>query len=416
MKMLDVIASKLEKDVQKAKHSKKPSVFLGGSCEDNEWRKGVKKEFGDSFFFLDPYDENWDPTDNIYDELAGMINADWIIFFKGGKQSKREKDFLENVDMPDNFKEFESLSELKSFLQRLKDKKAKRFECVSAGLYRCAGELIKQSMPWIHRYPDSIDLFFEDLDQDSKNLVTKDFSEGKIIHIPSMSIPGKGYYPAVSFSKSDFPEDYFNKILEYMKMFCNKKSGVSESLEYDFKTQSYRKKEAKIGVEYSSSSTQVDLPEDLARNVFAWGKANIPDNALYTDDEAMGRENEIHITVFYGIKSSDPDEVLKLLRGFKPFECRLGLITVFKDCKTHDVLKIDVESAELIKLHYLLEDNLDNKNKYPTYHPHVTIAYLKKGKADRFLGDDHFRGKTFNVNEISFSSKDHTKTKISLIA
>jgi 2'-5' RNA ligase len=235
-----------------------------------------------------------------------------------------------------------------------------------------------------------------------------------MIHIPDMSVPRIGHIPAVSFSKDDFPGDYYSKILEYMKLFTKKKDGPYQPLEYDPATQSYRKKEAKLGATYKLSSTSVHLPDKLAKDVYSWGKENVPDEILYTDDPSMGREDEIHVTVFYGIESSKPDEVQELLKDTPAFECRLGLLTAFKDAETHDVLKIDVESPELVRLHYLIEESVDNKNTRPTYQAHVTIAYLKKGNIDKYLGEDYFRGKTFKVTEIVFSSKDHIETKISL--
>src|SRR5271157_5930909 len=67
--------AKLEKEIEKAKKAKLTSVFLGGSCEDNKWRQKLKEEFKDKLYFIDPYDPDWTPEENIYDELAAIINA-----------------------------------------------------------------------------------------------------------------------------------------------------------------------------------------------------------------------------------------------------------------------------------------------------------------------------------------------------
>ena len=37
----------LEKIIEEADKSNKPSVFLGGSCKDNKWREEIKEEFKD---------------------------------------------------------------------------------------------------------------------------------------------------------------------------------------------------------------------------------------------------------------------------------------------------------------------------------------------------------------------------------
>jgi 2'-5' RNA ligase len=48
------------------------------------------------------------------------------------------------------------------------------------------------------------------------------------------------------------------------------------------------------------------------------------------------------------------------------------------------VLKFDVESEDLNKLNKVFSD-YPNTNKFPDYHPHCTIAYLKSGKAAKYI-------------------------------
>lgn len=112
-------ASKILKIVKKAPKSDKVVVFLGGQCDDNnEWRKEVKKEFGDQIFFIDPYDSNWEASDNIYDELAGMILSDYVVFYRGGDGTKKEKQFLDLAG-DDEYAEFKDLEKLKEYLGRI---------------------------------------------------------------------------------------------------------------------------------------------------------------------------------------------------------------------------------------------------------------------------------------------------------
>jgi 2'-5' RNA ligase len=173
-------------------------------------------------------------------------------------------------------------------------------------------------------------------------------------------------------------------------------------------------KVAKKGQEYSLCSTQVDFSEDFADKVIAWGK-KIPDSEIYVEDDGgCGREDEIHVTLLYGLKEDDPEKVKNMLSGVKPFDLILGTITGFLDNDKFDVLKIDVDSPEMQKIHYMLEDSLPNENSYPTYHPHITIAYLKKGEAEKYIGGDDFRGKKFKANTIMFSSRDGSKVPIKL--
>jgi len=162
---------------------------------------------------------------------------------------------------------------------------------------------------------------------------------------------------------------------------------------------------AKTGVTYDLCSTEIMLPEDIARQVMAFS-AKIPDEDLHNDgDNTKGRENEIHITVLFGIKKNDPEAVARILSGMKPFEIRLGLMTGFMDSPKYDVLKIDAEAPGLYEAHWKMRDNLDCDITHQTYNPHCTVAYMQKGRLLKYLGNDMFRGRTFMADTILFGNK-----------
>jgi hypothetical protein len=110
------ISASIQSDLNKAEKSDKPSVFLGGYCKDNDWRKDLKKEFKD-FIFIDPYDPGWSAEENIYDELTGLILADYVVFYKGGTGSKKEQKFMSKIDA--KYMDFDDLEDLKSYLKQL---------------------------------------------------------------------------------------------------------------------------------------------------------------------------------------------------------------------------------------------------------------------------------------------------------
>lgn len=177
----------------------------------------------------------------------------------------------------------------------------------------------------------------------------------------------------------------------------------------------YLEKVAKKDADYNHSCIMVRLPKDISSEILQWGKDNIDDDLLVEDGkETRGFEDDIHITLFYGIKSKDPKESIKMLSKVKPFKVRLGLIDAFKDQDSYDVIKINVESKELEKIHYDIEDNIENDNDYPTYVPHVTIAYVKKGSCDNLIGNEKFKGKIIEINKVVFSSSDGSEKDISL--
>jgi len=111
-------AGVLKNVIDEIKNQDKPSIFLGGSCDDNNaWRKNIKDKF-DDFFFVDPYDIKWSPEENIYEELAALLNVDHIIFYSGGEGTKKEKTFLNDANK--EYKEFDDLNELKAYLKAIK--------------------------------------------------------------------------------------------------------------------------------------------------------------------------------------------------------------------------------------------------------------------------------------------------------
>ena len=166
----------------------------------------------------------------------------------------------------------------------------------------------------------------------------------------------------------------------------------------------------KEGQQHDFSSTQINLPKNLAKEIIIWGREQLPDSFLY---QAEGREDEIHVTVLYGLKDEQPNQVKEILEKQKQIKFKLGKISLFDTNEEYDVVKIEVESPGLHKLHKLLKA-LPHQDSHPKYNPHVTIAYVKKGKAKRIVGNSHFEGEIILGKEVIFSSFNGEKTKIAL--
>jgi len=174
-------------------------------------------------------------------------------------------------------------------------------------------------------------------------------------------------------------------------------------------------KMSKKNVKYKFSSTQVDMPQEFATELMEWGKKNIANEDVYTDpkDPSLGRENEIHITLKYGLHSANSDEVVKLLRGESAIELKLGKISKFRG-DDYDVLKIDIESDDMKRLNKVISDNVKVTDTFPDYRPHMTIAYVKKGTCNNLLKSKKFDGRKFLIDKIIFSSKQYGKSAIKL--
>lgn len=157
------------------------------------------------------------------------------------------------------------------------------------------------------------------------------------------------------------------------------------------------------------ASTQVDLPPDVAAPILAKAAA-IPEEDL----AEKGREDEPHITVKYGITDDAAvDAIRAALATVPPIRATLGATSIF-DTDEADVLKVDVDSPDLHAVNKAIADAVPTEDTYPTYQPHVTIAYLKKGKGADYTGDDSLQGQELVIDRISFRGRDETATEIML--
>lgn len=166
--------------------------------------------------------------------------------------------------------------------------------------------------------------------------------------------------------------------------------------------------------QYDFSTVLFLLPKKLAGKVYDWGVEYVRDRDVYHEDGDYGRETEMHVTVLYGIHDTNSKNARELLKDVKPFKVKLGKLTAFTTSPRYDVIKLEVISPALHKLHKLIKSNMEVTSKFPDYRPHVTIAYLKKGKSEKYIGGDEFDGVEFEVDTLMFSSRLGTKTPIRL--
>jgi len=152
---------------------------------------------------------------------------------------------------------------------------------------------------------------------------------------------------------------------------------------------------------YDYSSVQVKMPEDVSELMRAYGR-EIPDIELAPD----GRDLRPHITIKYGIHSSTPDVLDSVVLPNK-ITAVMRKSSLFENDK--DVLKIDIESDDLRRLNAEIVSKIKTTETQNEYHPHATIAYLKKGEGKKYAGDDRFDGMEIEFTSIEFSSKDDNK-------
>lgn len=163
------------------------------------------------------------------------------------------------------------------------------------------------------------------------------------------------------------------------------------------------------------SSTQLTFKPADAKPILDFGKS-IPAADIYSKpdehgQEDYGRETEPHVTALYGLTQHDPDPVQQAIAGHGPVTVTLGKTSLFTDNSDYDVLKVDVTGKSLHDLNAKIA-KLPNANTFPTYKPHVTIAYLKKGIGSRFAGDARFKGKQITFDTLTFSPPKEIRDQI----
>lgn len=166
----------------------------------------------------------------------------------------------------------------------------------------------------------------------------------------------------------------------------------------------------KSGDSYSSGCVMLyfDFPQMLKIH------DAINPNDIYVEegDRTFGLEDEPHCTLLYGLEDSvSIKEVKEILDQHTFGTCKVHNASLFEN--EYDVFKFDVNGDSLHACNKSL-CKLPYNNQYPDYHPHMTIAYLKKGTGKRYC--DMLKDQEFELtpNYAVFSQTDGTKTRIKI--
>ena len=138
----------------------------------------------------------------------------------------------------------------------------------------------------------------------------------------------------------------------------------------------------------------------------------IDENDIYTEDgdRSYGLETEPHATLLYGLHSDEIEDQDVLDASTKPGipnELKLHNASCFNNDK-YDVLKFDVDNDHLHKINGELA-KLPHTTDYPDYHPHSTIAYLKKGMGEKYTSKLKDSWYTVNPSKIVYSKPNGDK-------
>jgi len=130
---------------------------------------------------------------------------------------------------------------------------------------------------------------------------------------------------------------------------------------------------------------------------------------LYVEGDDYGYEKEPHVTVIYGLHDEDIDrgELYDHLKNIWSIRVTINQISIF-ETDEYDVVKFDVPLVKDLKAYrQFFEKFYPNTQTYDEYHPHMTIAYVKKGEGKKYVQ----KIEPFKVlfNKSMYSYKDEKK-------
>ena len=126
-------------------------------------------------------------------------------------------------------------------------------------------------------------------------------------------------------------------------------------------------------------------------------------------------ETETNVTIAACLDNDvDLNGIKKILLPIDDYSVMLTDISMFENEK-YDVLKCNAASLNLYVTNKKILDKYPSHSDFKEYHPHVTIAYLKKGKAKKYTKDvlDKLvilEPKNFNFSYFDKEGKQEHKT------
>lgn len=148
--------------------------------------------------------------------------------------------------------------------------------------------------------------------------------------------------------------------------------------------------------------------EDWEKSILE--KINYSD--LYLPEEkSYGIENETHITILYGFHDDETsiDILYDYIKDIKIPIIKFSNVSVFEN-EDFEVLKFDIVSDDMIEINKIFKNNFKYTSDYENYHPHMTIAYLKKGSGINYI--DKFKNIKFDLKNPIFKYSKSNKNKI----
>ncbi len=224
-------------------------------------------------------------------------------------------------------------------------------------------------------------------------------------------------FPAAKSSVQKAIAEIDNKIAEYLNnVYSQIKENYNKSLPQELKDFKPKKQSSDIEAAFSHQTIQTsDLPKELTEQIINIQQLIKANQLTNKEDEKgwveNGKQKLLHTTILFGIDSKDTEKIKEIVKQYSDVEIEAKEIEYFDNKKEeHSVAVVKCESKGLTELHDKLKAEISNKETYPDYKPHITIAYLKFG--ERIEGTD-FKPVKFKLGHVEVSQKDGSLDKVS---
>lgn len=195
------------------------------------------------------------------------------------------------------------------------------------------------------------------------------------------------------------------------KLSTEKTKVIDKELTLNESVIKLKKKDDNHKFEYGCLMLYFDIPN--------WKNVTdiISEEDIY-DEPTYGIETDPHVTLLFGLHDDEVEveDLKRAVRKYanKPIKVQASGISSFQNENApYDVIKFDIEGDVLHKINKELK-NYPHTSSFPDYHPHMTIAYVKKGKGPKY--EKTFE-KPLNLtgSKIVYSKPDKTTVDWNLI-
>ena len=142
-------------------------------------------------------------------------------------------------------------------------------------------------------------------------------------------------------------------------------------------------------------------------------QSKIKKEHLYTeeDNDDYGIEKNPHVTLVPCLNNDvDVNKLKTYLDDISEYDIILTDVSKF-ECENFDVLKCAVKSNKLIETNKKIVKDFETHSEYKDYTPHLTIAYMKHGMADKYTENIlpkliHLKPKNFHFSYVDENNEE----------